>query len=196
VVFIQSIPFAAIFGWLLFKEKFTFKKLFYVLAAFAGVILIAVSDYLSIFNFGKGELFSLISSALFTLSYVARRWQSDDLNDQELAQIFLFLGAIFMFVASIAISEKFPTVNWQLPILAAIFFTAFFNAVNIFLINYGFRRVKAVLAGNILTLEAIFALVLAFIFFRELPTLKELTGGLLIIASVIQMNKLELTGDL
>ena len=75
--------------------------------------------------------------------------------------------------------------------MVSVVLTGFFNAINIYLINYGFRHVKAVLASNILTLESVFALILAFIFYRELPTLKEFLGGVLIIGSVVQMNRLE-----
>src|SRR3989338_4390586 len=77
VTFIQAIPFAAVFGFLLFKEKFTFKKALLLLVAFIGVNLIAVSDYSSLLSFGKGEIYSFISSALFSLSYVSRKWQTE-----------------------------------------------------------------------------------------------------------------------
>jgi drug/metabolite transporter (DMT)-like permease len=48
-----------------------------------------------------------------------------------------------------------------------------------------------VLASNILTLESVFALILAFIFYKELPTMKELIGGIIILGSVIGMNQLK-----
>jgi len=51
--------------------------------------------------------------------------------------------------------------------------------------------VEAVLASNILTLESFFAIFFGFIFFREVPALKELLGGLIIIISVVTMNVLE-----
>lgn len=65
-----------------------------------------------------------------------------------------------------------------------------FNLVNLLLTNYGFSRIKAVLASNILALESIFAILIGFLFFRELPNLKEIIGGVLILFSVIKMNKL------
>ena len=159
--------------------------------AYIGVLLIAVRDYSSVLVFGKGELFSFISSALLSLSYVSRKWQTDFLNDVEITQILLFLGtAVFLIVSTIA-GENLPVISWQAVLWVSIFFTGIFNAGNMFLINYGFRHVKAVVASIILTLEAIFALILAFIFCRELPTVKELLGGVLIIGSVIQMNRLK-----
>jgi drug/metabolite transporter (DMT)-like permease len=191
VTFIQSIPFAGIFGFLLFKEKFTIWKALLLTVAYIGVLIIAVKDYSSLLIFGKGELFSLISSALFSFSYISRKWQTDYLNDKEITQILLFIGTVVLFAASLLNGEGIPILNWELTLFLSVFFTGFFNAVNLFLINYGFKNVKLVLASNILTLESIFALVLAFIFYRELPSVKELFGGALIVGSVIQMNRLE-----
>ena len=191
VTFIQSIPFAGVFGFILFKEKFTLQKAMLLAVAYAGVLLIAVKDYSSIFSFGKGELFSFISSALFALSYVSRKWQTNFLNDKVITQVILFIGTIVLLITSLAAGEGYPTLSWQAILFLSLFFTGLFKAINIFLINYGFRNVKAVLASNILTLEAIFAVILAFIFYRKLPTLKELFGGTLIIGSVIQMNRLK-----
>jgi len=191
VTFIQSIPFAAVFGWILFKEKFTLNKFLLVMLAYVGVIIVSVRDFSSIFTFGKGELFSLISSALFSLSYVLRKYQTDYLTDKEITQILLFIGTIVLFTVSIIRGDGLPVINLQWVLALSLFLTGFFNAINIYLINYGFKNVKAVLASNILTLEAVFAVIMAFIFYKELPNLKEIFGGLVIVGSVIQMNRLK-----
>jgi len=191
VTFIQSIPFGAIFGWLIFKEKFTLPKFLLVALAYVGVIIISIKDLSTPLSFGRGELLSLISSAAFSLSYVSRKWQSDYLNDKEISQILLFVGTLVLFMASFLRGEGLPQISWQAVALLSIFLTGLFNAINIFLINFGFNNVKVVLASNILTLESIFALILAFIFYKELPTLRELFGGILIVGSVIQMNRLK-----
>ena len=191
VTFIQSIPVAAIFGFVLFKEKFTVSKALLLVLSYVGVIIISVKDYSSILSVGKGELFSLISAVLFSFSYVARKWQSDSLNDGEISQILLFLGFVILLGVSLLTGETLPRENFSLGVAGAIFVSGFLNATNIFLINYGFRRVEAVLASNILTIEAVFALILALVFYHEFPSLIELAGGILILGSVIQMNRLE-----
>jgi drug/metabolite transporter (DMT)-like permease len=190
VTFIQSIPFAAIFGWLIFKDKFNLSKRSYILLAFVGVVLIAVSDFSSLLVFGKGELYSLVSAAFFSLTFLASKWQTKKITDLEITQIILFLSSIILFIASLLLGEGLPKVEWTWVVFWALLFTGFFNAVNNFFINYGFRRVKAVLAGNIIMLESVFAMALAFIFFKELPNVKEFLGGALIVGSVIQMNRL------
>ena len=81
--------------------------------------------------------------------------------------------------------------GWSWGILAAVLGAGLFNVFNIYLTNYGFQKVEAVLASNILTLEAFFAVILGFIFYREVPLIKDLFGGIVIISSVIAMNKLK-----
>ncbi|MBI4009266.1 DMT family transporter [Candidatus Roizmanbacteria bacterium] len=191
VVFLQSIPFGAILGFILFKEKATFSKILFLTIAFIGAVLISVKDYSQIFSFGRGELFSLISGLLFSLSYVLRKWQTKFLNNEETTQLLFLVGFIVLFVVSIVNHEGLPVFNWNTLMIVALLVTGFLNAVNLFLINYGYQHVPVVLATNILMLESVFGTILGFIFFKEVPLLKEFLGGTLIIASVIQMNRLE-----
>jgi len=188
-VFIQSIPFTAVLGWVLFKEKVTFKKIMYVGGAYFGVLLIAMKDFSLLTSFGTGELYSLISGMLFSLVFLARKWQSDYLEDKEMTQILLGLSAFVLFLASMVHGDGFPAINFGLLSIGAVVLNGLLYVFNNYLINYGFKRVPAVLTGNILTLEAFFGLILAFLFYREFPNAKELLGGLIIVACVIGMNK-------
>ena len=191
VVFIQGIPFAGIYGWLFFREKFTYKKLALLLLAYCGVLLVSVKDYSTILSFGRGELYSLISAALFSFTFVSRKWQTKFLSNQEITQLLLFLGTLILFAASIIGGEGLPTINTQLLVLLSVLVVGFLNATNLLLINYGFNKVNAVLAGNILTLEGVFAFILAYLFYRELPSSKEILGSTIIVLSVLAMNKLD-----
>ncbi len=191
VVFLQSIPFGAIIGFTLFREKISAKKILFIALAFIGAVLISVKDLSHLLTFGSGEFLALISGAFFSLSYTLRKWQSEFLNNEETTQLLFLIAFIILFVISIMNHEGLPHFNWNGIILIALLFTGLLNTINLFLTNYGYQRVPVVLATNILMLEAVFGTVLALIFYKELPNLKELLGGILIIVSVIQMNKVE-----
>lgn len=191
VAFLQSIPFVAILGFILFGEKITGKKVFYILIAFVGIILVSVKDFSSLHNFGKGEFYTLIAAFIFGLSFLSRRWMSDKLNDQEIALIIFAIGFVFTFFISFTLIKDYGSINWTVSLVLAVLLIGFINIVNLYLINFGFANVPPVLTSNILTLEALFGLILALIFYKEIPTLKELIGGVVIITSVIQMNRLE-----
>lgn len=188
VTFLQAIPFAALFGVILFKEKLNVKKSLYLVIAYLGVLLIAIKDLAVPSSFGKGELFSLISGACFSFSYVLRKWQTEYLDNKEITQILLFIGTLALLLISILVGEGVPNLNINLILVGALVLTGVFNTLNIFLINYGFKNVSAILASNILTLESIFGMIFAFIFYKEMPILKEIVGGLFILLAVTGMN--------
>lgn len=191
VSFIGALPMVAILGAILLKEKLTTKKLLLVLTAFAGVVLIAVKDYSHLLVWGKGEVIALISTFAFSLSYVARKWHSDLLNNKEITQITFFLSFIMIFITSLVKGDGLPLTGWHWGLLLAVLGAGLFNVINMFLTNYGFQKVEAILASNILTLESVFAIVLGFLFYKEVPIAKELIGGIIITLSVIGMNKVE-----
>jgi len=191
VSFIGALPMTAVLGFVLIGEKFTWKKAFYILIAFMGVFLISVKDYSHLFDWGRGEIITLIATVFFSVSYVARKWQSDLLNNKELTVINFLVAFLVVFLVSLFKGDGLPLVGWNWGLLLAVIGAGAFNTMNVFLTNYGFQKVEAVLASNILTLESFFAIILGFIFYKEAPLLKDLFGGIVITYAVIAMNKLE-----
>ncbi|NMC35562.1 DMT family transporter [Candidatus Beckwithbacteria bacterium] len=191
VSFIGSLPTTAVFGFILLKEKLSIKKFVLVLLAFAGVVLISVQDFSNLLSWGRGEVLTLISIIFFSLSYIARKWQSDTLNNYELTVINFLVAFVIVFLVSLVKGDGLPVANWNMSLVLMVIGAGIFNIANVFLTNYGFQRVEAVLASNILMLESCFAVVFGFVFYQEIPLAKEFLGGLIIIASVIAMNKTE-----
>lgn len=191
VSFVAALPLTAVFGFILLKEKITLQKILYILLGFLGVVLIGVSDYSNILIWQKGELFALIASVFFALSYIARKWQGNILNNKEIAVMIFFISTCLLCITSFLFGESFPSANsFSSVTIAVIILAGLFNVVNLFLTNYGFQKVNAVLASNLLMLEVIFAVGLGFFLYQEIPTIKEFIGGLLIVGSAYQMNKL------
>jgi drug/metabolite transporter (DMT)-like permease len=190
--FIAALPITAILGFVLLKEKVTFEKILYIIVGFIGVVLIAVQDYSSLFTWGRGEVLALISSFFFAFSYISRKWHTDLLNNKELAVIIFFISSILLMITSFLFGEGLPHVssftNFMLFILVL---SALFNVANLWLTNYGFQKVEAVLGSNLLTLEVLFAVIIGVSLFGEYPTIKELLGGILIVFSAYRMNKIK-----
>ena len=67
VSFIGALPMTAVLGFILIGETFNFKKAFWVLVSFIGVMLISVKDYSHIFTWGHGEILTLISTVFFLI---------------------------------------------------------------------------------------------------------------------------------
>lgn len=191
VSFISALPMLAVLGFILLHERFTMKKFWLIMLAFVGVMLISVKDYSNIFDWKKGEVLTLVSNFFFGLSYIARKWQSDFLNNKELTVVNFFVASIVVLTFSLFRGDGIPSQGWNMSVMVAVLGAGLFNVFNTYLTNYGFQKVEAVLAGNILTLEVLFAVFFGFIFYQEIPLLSEFIGGLIIITSVIGMNNLE-----
>lgn len=189
--FVAALPLLPLFGYFLLKESLKLRTVLYILIGFAGILLIGVRD-LAQLSFGYGEMMALLSVIAFDFSYVARRWHSDHLNDKESAVFMFAVGAVFLFISSIVAGETFPTGAEFTPwIIGTLIAAAIFNVLNLYLTNYGFKKVKVAVAGNILTLETVIALGYSVFLFHELPVAQELVGSALVLWSVWEVNKLE-----
>lgn len=189
--FVAALPLLPVFGYFLLKEKIKIRTILYILVGFVGIVLIGVQDFTQL-SFGYGELMALLSVIAFDLSYVGRRWHSDHLNDKESAVVMFAIGAIFLFISSIIAGESLPMGSEFTPwIIGTLIVAALFNVLNLYLTNYGFRRVKVAVAGNILTLETVIALTYSVFLFHEVPVVRELIGSALVLWSVWEVNKTE-----
>jgi drug/metabolite transporter (DMT)-like permease len=65
-----------------------------------------------------------------------------------------------------------------------------FNVISLYLTNFAFQRVQTTLASNILALESLFGILIGFLIYSEILSLKEFVGGAVIIVSAILMNNL------
>lgn len=191
VSFISSLPMTAILGFIILREKVTPQKLIYIFLSFVGVVIISVKSFSNLLVWGPGETLALLSTTFVSLSIVFRRFQTKLLTNLEMTQIILFLATLFLLAASFFAKESLPIRNWNWTILFMVFLTGLANVAMIFFTNYGFEYVENSLASNILTLEMVFAVIIGFIIYREVPTSKDWIGGMLILFSVIQMNKLK-----
>jgi drug/metabolite transporter (DMT)-like permease len=104
----------------------------------------------------------------------------------------LLFGFVFLFILSLLTGEGIPNISQFTTVTDLVILgTGALNIASLFFTNYGFAYVEAALASNIVSLESFFAVIFGFLFYKEIPTLQVFIGGLLIIASVIFLNKEE-----
>lgn len=189
--FIESMPVTAILGFILLKEKVTWQKIVFVLLSFIGVYLVGFKGFQNLFSWGIGETLMFMSVWSTSFAIVIRKMQNNKLNNKEMTLLILFIGAVGSLIFSLLNGESLPLSQWTFGLIIIVALAGVANTFITYLINYGFERVEAVLGSNLLTLQPLFAIVLGFIFYKEVPVFKELVGGGMIMLSVIQMNRLE-----
>jgi len=188
---VAVVPLMPIMAYFLLKERISWKTVGFIIFGFSGVCLMSL-DGLSFNRLGYGEMMAFISLIFFDLSYIGRKWHSNYLNNYETTIFMFFVGSIFLFITSITLGEGLPTSDqFSSYIMLALLGGAIFNVINLLLTNYGFQHVKASVAGNILTLEVVFALAYGLFLFKEIPLIREILGGIIILISVYFVNKIE-----
>lgn len=189
--FVAALPLLPIFGYIFFRESLQLKTVAYILIGFIGVLFIASSGGVDI-SFGYGELMALLSLLAFDLSYIARRWHTNVLNNLETACLMFGVGTVFLFITSLFFQEGVPSPEqFTFFTVSILVIAGIFNVANLYLTNYGFQHAKVAVAGNIITLEVVFALLYGFFLFQETPVLREVIGSILVLVSVFQVNRLE-----
>lgn len=191
VVFIDSLPMVSILGFILLREKVTWKKVFFVCISFLGVFIISLQGNSGKITFGFGELLTLISTIFVALGLISRKWLKNSLNDYETTAFMLFFATIQIFIISLFAGVSFAANGFSLGIIIALLASGVLLSILTFFLNYGFARVDAVLSGNILSLSSVVATILALFFYKEVPTVRELFGGFLILLSAFLLDRVE-----
>lgn len=191
VGFIDSLPLTATFSLVLGLEKFTTKKVIFVLLSFLGVVILSIKDFGNLISIGMGEYLILISGVFFAYRNFSRKWHTKLLNDAEITQIMLILGFTFVLVASLFAGERLTFINWNFNLVLVLIIGGFIMIANIFLSNYGFSRISPVFGNNILNMEVVFAFMFGYLFYGEVISVRELLGGILIMISVVKMNQMK-----
>lgn len=190
VSIVAMVPLMPLFGYFLLGEHMNIRKISYVFTGFVGVILVALNG-IGTFSWGIGETYALFSALCFDMSYVARKWQSTHFNNKETTVLMLFMGGIFLFGLSVFIGEGVPSVSTLgIAALLSLLASAAFNVFHLYYSNYGFERISVTLAGQLLMLEVPVALIYGVLLYGEVPVLRELIGGALIVWSAWQMNRI------
>jgi drug/metabolite transporter (DMT)-like permease len=186
---IATLPLMPIFGYIILGETLSMRTLSWIIVWFIGSLIITFQPDFSLWRW---ELFALASLIFFDISYVMRKMHSNYLNNYETTTFMFFVGALFLFITSFLMWETFISMNdFNGIILFVIVVAWFFNVLNLFLTNYWFDKVKVAIAGNILTLEIVFALIYWLFLYREIPILREIIWGSIILLSIYMVNKTE-----
>lgn len=188
VTFIASLPLVPLLGLLLLGEKATWWKIVFILGSFLGVMLLATKDLTNFFAWQPGDLVAILATVGTALSYIARKWHGSTLNNQEITTFMFAFGMVAVFLLSMVLGEGMPALPSSWAIWLALLAAGALNVAKLFLANYGFQHVSAVQAGNLLTLEGVWGVLLGLLIYHEWPTWQGLLGGAIIVGCVLGMN--------
>jgi drug/metabolite transporter (DMT)-like permease len=166
-----------------FKEKFQPRNMLVALIAFAGIALV-IPEYDFGSNMTKGAIWGILSGFSFALLQTMNR--KFVANYSSLTVTFYQVGTAsivllpFIFLYPITYSMN----DMLLLVLLGIVFTAFAHSLFI----KGLNTIKVQTASIIASLEPIYGILFAVILFSEIPSLRSILGGAIIIIASIYVS--------
>lgn len=181
-----------IFSRFILKEKITRKTLIALIMGVIGVIIVLYQKDLFVNYSNLGLIAGLLSGVGGALVYVlSKTFKKYDRISLVFWQNIIALPFIFPLI--FIYIPKF-TINNGLLVL----FLGLLSTISFVLTFKGFEKIKAQTGGIIVILDIPFSMFFAFLFFKEIPNLREFIGALLIILSaiIISIKEKELTPEI
>lgn len=173
----------------LLKSDFNRNNIIFALLCFSGV-LIMVPEFRLTNQVFLGIIWGVISGLSFSLLTIINRRLSPKYSSLILAFYQQFLAALWLlplFLSS-AVSLKFSLKSIIYLLVLGIICTAGAHTLFIKALKY----LEAQTSSLISALEPVYGIIFGYFFLKEVPGLKTLSGGALILASVISVSLLNL----
>jgi drug/metabolite transporter (DMT)-like permease len=165
-------------SWLMFRAPIAGRVWAGVALAFGGLALISIND----FGFNLTQLWTLVGAILFALHYVVLARWSPGLSSYALTLVQLSVAAAVAWVGALVDGYQPPT---NLSTWLAIAYTGIFaTALAYFVQTWAEARMDASRVAVILTLEVVFAALVAVAVGQEVLALKTVFGGALIVLAM------------
>jgi drug/metabolite transporter (DMT)-like permease len=161
---------------LLLKEKIIKMNVFFSLFCLVGVFLIIPR-----FDLGNsiflGVLWGLLSSVTFAVLTILNRKLTQHFSSLVIAFYQDFFALLFLFPFYFVLRPALNPSNILLLLILGVFCTA--GAHTLFI--KGMKRIKAQTASMIHFLEPVYGIIFAFFFLHEIPSLRTILGGAIIL---------------
>lgn len=181
-----------IYSYFLLKEKIRPKLLVNLLLAVYGVAVVAAKSLVpALGDFGVGELFAIASVLMIGSYSVGRRMLSDHLNNKEITVLVMFIAGITSLLIALIKGEALHLQSFTLPsVWIGLTIGAGLNLGLTHLENFAWKNINLVFGNQLLMTSTVFSLIAGALFYKEFISLPEIIGGMIILATVWQANKL------
>lgn len=180
----SSFPiFTAFLEPLFFKEKIQIKNLLYASMCVFGIFLIIPKFDLSDAIF-QGVLWGVAAGFTFSLLTIFNRKLSKQYSSLVIAFYQDFFATLFLLPFFFILRPALDLKNIILLCILGIFCTAGSHTLFI----KGMKYIRAQTAAIISSLEPVYGIVIAFFFLNEIPTLRTILGGVIILSAAFSVT--------
>ncbi len=171
--------FALFFSVVLLKERLEKLSIFAAILSFAGLLIISYPEL----SFGNSHLAGILWGTFSGLAYgVLITINKKIVSDNNITKVLFYQGLVPMiFVLPFMFTIKY-TLTYDAVLLSLLYSIIAFIVPGILYLS-GLRYVKAQHAGIVAYSEPVFVLIFGIVLFSEMPTIRTLIGGVIILFS-------------
>ena len=191
-IIFASVPFFSYaYSFFFLKKPLDLKLTGLLILSLIGISIVATKSFTPRFaEFGIGEIFTLIATATMAWFFVGRKMLSRHLNTHEITITVMGVAAMSGLILALLRGETFSLTAFTNPhVLLGLAIGGFMNALVNPIEIYAFEHLDAVFGSQILLLENVFALLFGYLIYREMVTIPEIIGGLIVVGSVYFANR-------
>ena len=181
-------PFLA---WLVYKRKPGLVNVIAAVLCIAGIGLVSLAEGLT--NINRGDVLTLACGLFYSLQIIAMEQYSDSGEASVLSGVECLTSAVICWAGALAFEQ--PPVNVSVSAWFNIaYLSVMCTAVCFFLQAWGMKYTPASTAAILMTLEAVFGVLVSVLFYHERVTVKIGIGFALIFAAVLLSEVTPLRG--
>lgn len=186
----MEVFFVALVMMFVWREKIPFKGLIGIIVAFLGTVIIAMADMGGGTNVVLGDIFAFIGSLCVAIYTMIGKKCRERLSTSVYTCFVYGFAALTVAVAAVATGTSFGGHD-PMNLAYAFGMTIFCTFLGHSVYSWGLKYLSASYITTIKLLEPLFAAVLGFFFFGEIPGVLVIVGGCVIIGGILWYSKTE-----
>lgn len=186
----MEVFFVAVAVMLVWREKTSLKAFSGIIIAFIGTMIIAAADMGGGTNVVLGDIFAFIGSLCVAIYTMIGKKCRERLSTSVYTGFVYAFAALTVAVAALVTGTAFTGYD-PMNLAYAFGMTIFCTFLGHSVYSWGLRYLSASYITTIKLLEPLFAAILGFIFFGEVPGVFVGVGGLVIIGGILWYSKMD-----
>ena len=191
---VSTVPiFTATLATIFLRERLKLWGWLCIFLSFFGVYLIILGESEGI-KFDPGAIILLIAAISAAIYFVLQKPYLKKYSPLQLVTYVIWAGTLFLLVFIPGLIEEIASAPIE-AIISIIYLGIFPSAVAYITWSYALSRAPASTVANFLYFLPVFAVIIAWIWLNEIPTLISIIGGIAIILGVFLVNKYGLPSE-